>query len=203
MDSTNSSNSSQINQDVTSTAYRKPQNNASVTASQTKCQESLYQSLLPYPKVQAECKNRNYALAMLDNIGGSNSEMSAISLYFYDSLVSQEYPEMANTFHQISMVEMHHLDIFGTLALQLGADPRLWTLNRGRQVYWSPAYNQYSRDIHDILADLIQGEKGAIEKYSNQAKTINDPNVVANLNRIILDEEVHVKTLTMFYDKLC
>mgnify|MGYP006866390731 FL=1 len=35
----------------------------------------------PYPPVQAVGKNRRYAEAMLDNVGGSNSEMSAVAVY--------------------------------------------------------------------------------------------------------------------------
>ena len=35
----------------------------------------------PYPPVQAVGKNRRSAEAMLDNVGGSNSEMSAVAVY--------------------------------------------------------------------------------------------------------------------------
>ena len=38
---------------------------------------------LPYPPVAVDGKNPAYAKAMLDNVGGANSEMSAISLYVY------------------------------------------------------------------------------------------------------------------------
>ena len=39
-----------------------------------------YSSDAPYPPIKAESGNPAYARVMLDNIGGSNSEMSAISL---------------------------------------------------------------------------------------------------------------------------
>ncbi len=46
-----------------------------------------YTADLPYPPIKVEMKNPAYAKAMLDNIGGLNSEMSAISLYVYNNLI--------------------------------------------------------------------------------------------------------------------
>ena len=86
-----------------------------------------YTADLPYPPIKVEMKNPAYAKAMLDNIGGLNSEMSAISLYVYNNLILEEKKEIAAIFHKVSIVEMHHLEIFGKLALQLGEDPRMWT----------------------------------------------------------------------------
>ena len=69
----------------------------------------------PYPPVQAERPNHRYAEAMLDNVGGSNSEMSAVGLYFYGHLAALEVPEAAEIFHRISLVEMHHLEILSLI----------------------------------------------------------------------------------------
>ena len=46
---------------------------------------------------------------------------------------------------------MHHLEIFGRLSLQLGANPRLWTYVMNRTVYWTPSYNKYSMDLSTLL----------------------------------------------------
>ena len=47
-----------------------------------------YSSDAPYPPIKAESGNPAYARVMLDNIGGSNSEMSAISLYVFNQLIT-------------------------------------------------------------------------------------------------------------------
>ena len=84
---------------------------------------------LPYPPVQPETHRKEYAYAMLSNVGSDNSEMSAVSLYFYNSiLLSPQHAAFARCFHQISIVEMHHLDIFASFAHQMGLDPRLWSV---------------------------------------------------------------------------
>jgi len=161
--------------------------------------ETLYfASDKPYPPVRITGQNCCYAKWMLDNIGGSHSEMSTISLYFYDNLMTNEkYADIAYIFHKISIVEMHHLSIFGQLALLLGASPRLWSYNRGRKMYWTPAYNHYSTTLEDLLITALNGERAAIEKYEKQCLLIEDPCITDTLKRIILDEKIHVELIEM------
>lgn len=161
----------------------------------------LYHSDLPYPPVQAGKKNPSYARAMLDNLGGSNSEMSAVSLYFYDSLVTAAQEEISLVFHKINVVEMHHMEIFGTLASQLGADPRLWTFRGTKPTYWTPGYHRYPQKLEMLLRYAIEGEEAAVLKYQKQAKMILDGNIVENLNRIILDEQIHIQILKDLYQR--
>ena len=96
------------------------------TPAETK-KETIFQSSEPYPPIDCSIKNSMYARIMLDNMAGNRSEMSAISLYTYNQLITDEHKEIAAMFHKISIVEMHHLYIFGTLARQLGADHHVIT----------------------------------------------------------------------------
>lgn len=163
----------------------------------------IYQAELPYPPVQAEGPQRRYAAAMLDNQSGINSEISAVTLYFYDHLMTFRVPEIADTFHHISIVEMHHLEIFGTLALQLGENPRLWTHRGRRMAYWSSGFNRYSVALNEILRNAIASEEAAVRKYRQQTTWIQDCCILENLNRIILDEQLHIKILQSLYQKYC
>lgn len=72
--------------------------------------------------------------------------MSAVGQYVYAQLVTEGVPEVAEALRQISMEEMHHLKIFGTLAQQLGADPRLWSVWKGRHVWWTPGVADLSAE---------------------------------------------------------
>lgn len=92
-------------------------------------------STLPYPDIRVAGKNPEYARAILSNIGGDDSEMSAVSLYFYDHVMTLELPDVSQAFHSISIVEMRHLEIFCKIALQLGADPRLWERRGQKKAY--------------------------------------------------------------------
>ncbi len=149
---------------------------------------------LPYPDINPESQNCEYAYEILSNVGGSNSEMTAVSLYFYNSVIlDPTYAHFAKCFHNISIVEMHHMDMFADMAFKLGADPRLWSRCNRRMVYWTPQYNQYPREIRTLIINSINGEEAAIQKYKKQAEYIRDPNIVGLLNRIILDEKRHVE----------
>lgn len=148
----------------------------------------------PWPSIEVVSQNQRYAAAMLSNIGSCNSEMSAISLYVYNSIITKSYFfDIAECFHRISIVEMHHLNIFGELSIMLGADPRLWSYQNGRMRYWSPDCNRYPTRIGALVTNALNGELEAIKKYQTQAKRIDDCNIKAILNRIIADELCHVE----------
>lgn len=163
----------------------------------------LFADPAPYPPIQVWGPDARYAKAMLSNIGSCNSEMSAVSLYFYNSIITRSsFEEVADCFHRISMVEMKHLDIFGRLAFLLGADPRLWSSNGKNPSYWSPGCNQYPGQIIRLLDNAIRGEHAMISKYRQQAAWIKDPNIVDILNRIILDEEHHIQIFHQLYQDI-
>lgn len=155
---------------------------------------SSYASEKPYPPLRVECPNPRYAAEMLSNVGACCSEMSAVSLYLYNSIIlTDENKEFSQIFHKISIVEMRHLDIFAHLAHMLGADPRLWTCNGKRPCYWSPACNRYPMQLNSLITNSLQGEQDTICKYRQQAEEICDAYIVDLLNRIILDEQIHVQ----------
>ncbi|MFT3985738.1 MAG: ferritin family protein [Lachnospiraceae bacterium] len=158
---------------------------------------------LPYPPIQPESHRPEYAYAMLSNVGSSNSEMSAISLYFYNSVIlNPDYTNFARCFHKISIVEMHHLDIFAELAFQMGLDPRLWSMERHRKCYWTPAYNYYPQEIREVIKNSLKGEEAAIQKYTRQAEIICDQNIIDILNRIIIDEKRHVEIFNTMLEQI-
>jgi len=162
-----------------------------------------YQAAGPYPEVWAEGKNRRYGQAILSNVGGGVSEMGAVSIYLYGHFTQSGREEVAECLERIAVVEMHHLSIFSTLARQLGEDPRLWSPFRGGRRYWSPEYLRYYPRLEQMLRYAIEEENAAIRKYSQQARWIRDGNVVANLERIIADERVHIQVLTGLLESYC
>lgn len=146
--------------------------------------------------------NRLYAQMMLDNLSGKNSEMSSLSLYLYNAALACQHKEISEIFQQISIQEMYHAQIFGQLALQMGESPRLWTSDqRGKKIYWSPAYNHYFREIHKLLAEAIRSETRSIDKYSQQLKQIKDDGIYIILQQIIMDEQNHMEILSRLYQK--
>lgn len=157
----------------------------------------------PYPKISVTAPNETYGLMILDNIGSMDSEMSAVAQYLYDHSITQtNFLALKKTFFNIAMAEMHHLDIFMELALKLGMDPRWWSCQDDQRYYWSPSYLNYPNRLDTVLTTAIENECHAIEKYQQQISMINDPYIVAILQRIIEDEQLHVKILKEWETKL-
>ena len=176
-----------------------------------------YQAATPYPPVKISGQNSHYAAAMLDNMAGQNSEMSAVGLYFYAHLVTTGYKDVAEAFLRISMVEMHHLNLFGELAMQLGDNPRLWCRQprSGRYLYWNPACLKYPHiqppapgcripesNVRTILAQAIEGEQAAIHKYMQQTSWIQDVGICDILRRISADEQMHLEIFSRLYHQI-
>lgn len=148
----------------------------------------------PWPPVQAAAPNLRAAEMMLSNLGSCHSEMSAVSLYFYNSTITHDHcPDVSEAFYHISIVEMHHLDIFARLSLLLGADPRLWSGPPRRLRWWSPACISYPRELTPMLQNALHGERDAVSLYKQQAACVGDPGISAILERIILDEKRHIE----------
>lgn len=157
----------------------------------------------PYPEIKVTALNEAYGLMMLDNVGGMNSETSAICQYIYNqSIINEEFHKLKKLFLDISMAEMHHLNIFMSLAMKLGVDPRWWSCLNDQCTYWSPSYLNYPTDLNELLKSAINSEYQAIAKYMEQVKTIDDPYIEAILLRIIADEQRHIKMLKEWESKL-
>lgn len=97
----------------------------------------------------------------------------------------------------ISKVEMFHLYTIGELITMLGGDPRL--ANNACEC-WNADAIDYCQEVHHILAANIASEEGAAAFYQQTAKEIKDPCVSAVLNRLALDEILHVQIFREFLE---
>lgn len=157
----------------------------------------------PYPEPRVVRQNHYYAMLLLEDYAGTVSEMTAINQYFYHHLTFENYPDLENLEECISIIEMHHLDLLGETILLLGVDPEYRTLTNNRANYWSASYVYYGSNICDRLASDIAAEKSAIQQYRYHQYLIDDPNIKELLERIIKDEEYHLKLFGDAAAKYC
>jgi bacterioferritin len=157
----------------------------------------------PYPALRIQGPSPVCVQAMLENIGSCHSEMTAIALYLYDSVLTRErWPKIAEYFHHIMIVEMRHLELFCQAAQLLGADPRLWS-NAGGASYWNASCCSYRKDLPALLNAAAAGESQTIAQYRRQAEQLPDPNICELLKRILLDEEKHLVIFRRLYQEYC
>lgn len=153
---------------------------------------------MPYPAVRVNEKNLHYADILMPLYAGANGELTSIATYGYQSLISEnENKRLSDILECISIAEMQHFHILGKLITKLGTDPILCIRpQRGRMQYWSSYYADHSKEPYRFLKNNIEAEKKSIISYNNAFKEISDKNVRDILDRIIADEEHHIKIFT-------
>lgn len=157
---------------------------------------------LPYPPIKVKGENSKFADLILLNYAGSVSELSAVTQYVYHEIaLKYKFEEVSETIQGISGIEMHHMQMLGELIVKLGKNPGYWICKHKKFNLWTPEFLSYNTNLKKALIVDITGEKEAIAQYRRTTKQIDDQYIVDIIDRIILDEEYHIKLLTELYDK--
>ncbi len=158
---------------------------------------------LPYPPIEVNDRNNELAARLSVLYAGRDSELTAVLQYEYQHIISSEkYAYISDVLDCIGKTEMRHYEMLGKLIVALGADPRIAAQDRGRFVYWNGANVTYSHRIDRMIKDNIANEKRAIAAYNNFLAISNDQKINDVIKRIILDEEHHIKILSMLLEDL-
>lgn len=153
----------------------------------------LYKADLPYPEIDLKVKSMYEVKLLMPSYGGRESETSAIFGYIYGHYVTEDVPgDISNCLSKIAITEMHHHDMLGKAIFQLGGTPYIG----GNYSYWQGGYINYIKDPVSILKNSIAAEKQAIHDYKIVTARSHIPEIKLLIERIILDEEIHIATLT-------
>ncbi|MCI8729266.1 MAG: rubrerythrin [Clostridia bacterium] len=147
---------------------------------------------LPYPKVESDAPNLKDAMIIRETYAGSVSETTAILGYIYDHLILDEIDsDIAAVMKKIAISEMRHLELLGDAIVALGGDPIYY----GMRYPFSGSYVTYRKAVRPILMSRIAGEKSAIRGYRHAIAHLSNESAKALLERIIIDEEIHIDVL--------
>lgn len=129
------------------------------------------------------------------------SELTAILQYIYHHFYMGTYNEEdANVLMGIALAEMHHLDILGEAMLKLGVDPKYIQCPNTKNYFNTSTVSQ-STTPQKMLMDDIQGEMEAIATYKKMLFVLQNEQVAAIIQRIIMDEQLHLETLKTMLEK--
>lgn len=157
----------------------------------------------PYPPIKVCEPNLKYAQMLSCDLAAPKSEFTTITQYIYQNwILNSNYREIADIIARISIVEMHHLDILGQLIILLGGNPRYIALYPNGYNIWNGNLVNYTLDIKQILRNNIENEKIAQDEYISQSKTIKDEYICKILERLALDEKLHVEIFSNYLKKL-
>ena len=164
-----------------------------------------------YPIAAAQTKNQQYVRMIRNAYCGSGCpELDAVMQYFYHSLILRECtPQVSREISNIAICEMHHLELLGQLLCSMGSEPKFFAshcLPHGMQnVWWSarPGRIVYAGELGPALRADIQLKTGIIENYRRIVREISDSGIVRLLERILLDEEEHLRIFTALLQRFC
>ena len=162
-----------------------------------------YKLTLPYPKVISMdgCDAHDVKL-IFPLYSGVIGEFTAIAQYSYQHFVFDEkYPDVSDCIMGIGMVEMHHLQYLGEAIKKLGGDPKF--VNPQKKYWWDGGLVYYNQDLCKALLADLKGETEAYHDYMETAKKVKNPTLAALLERIAMDEKLHMEIFTDMINNCC
>lgn len=156
-----------------------------------------FASDLPYPSLSALRPSLCDLSIISADYAGLTSELTAITQYVYHQLRMKKegLTPVGQTLLSIAMVEMRHLNLLGTAILQLGGDPIFYDQRPCTCAPWSGSWVDYCGDVPAMLRSDLRLEQATIQAYLKQAKQVSQPVLAELLERIVVDERLHVAKL--------
>lgn len=150
---------------------------------------------LPYPSTETLTTDVTSGKILSFAFASAKGELSAILQYVYHKLhLWAINKQCAETLEAIALCEMHHLQILGQAMIKLGVNPRYVQYPNGNCFFNTGCVSQ-SIAPQKMIMDDLRNELEAIAEYKKMLFVLKNEEVQAIVERIILDEQVHVEAL--------
>lgn len=146
--------------------------------------------------------NFTYAAWLYDAYAGSDSELTAVTMYFYQAVILDR-PEFDAIWRPIAYDEIRHLELLGIALRHLGVDPRYGSFRRGHWMDWRSKFVNYATDLCTMLDLNIQDEAKAHAHYLDLAHKIPIPEIQGILTQMAADEERHYHCFAEVKQQFC
>lgn len=159
---------------------------------------------LPYPKLDQLQPDLCAAEIIAPAYASMSSELGAILQYLYHHFQYTErgMEKYATAMEDIAISEMTHFELLGTALIRLGVDPVFTARPPRRYDYFNTSRIAYSTYPQKMLLDDIQGERMAIAQYEDMICRLRNEEVAALIQRIVMDERLHVQILSGLLEEL-
>lgn len=152
----------------------------------------------PYENVNINTVLESDVVSLLIvSYSGIKGELTATIQYSYQSFYSKlKNEDLHEIIEEISITEMHHLEILSQILLSQKKDPkfcRYVDINPDICEPWSANNINYEKDIAKFLEYNIRLEQSAIETYNRIIESTDSVELRSIINRIIEDEKAHLK----------
>lgn len=156
---------------------------------------------LPYPSTEVLQKDVRSGQIISFAYATLRGELTATLQYLYHKFYFANVDsDDASVIQSIAVAEMKHLDILGEAMLKLGVSPKFVQCPNS-QAYYNASVVSQATTPSKMLMDDIQGEMNAIADYQKMLFVLKNEQVEAIIQRIILDEQLHLETLKKLLTK--
>lgn len=150
---------------------------------------------LPYPSTETLSVDVTSGKILSFAFASATGELSAILQYVYHQLhLSGTNKQCAETLEAIALCEMRHLQILGQAMINLGVNPR-YVQHPNSNCFFSASCVSQSVAPQKMIMDDLRSELETIAEYKKMLFVLKNEEVQAIVERIILDEQVHVEAL--------
>ena len=162
------------------------------------------QENLPYPDPEELTENPALVKIIAPAYAGLESELSAILQYVYQHIIFENLglDEYAEILLNISITEMKHMELLGSAILNLGALPIYTALPPCPVNFYSSRCVSRSHTPEKTILDDIAAERMAIAEYTKMRCELQDEKLAALIQRIRMDEELHLRTFERIFREL-
>ena len=159
---------------------------------------------LPYPSTDNLLPDPAAAKIIAPAYASAHSELATILQYTYHTFRFEDERQDKNKelLEGISVCEMRHLKILGNTLLKLGTDPKFVANPPAQTNFFNTSQISYSKTPIKMLLDDIAGEMGAIKGYESMLRQLKNEAVAAVIQRILLDEYLHLDRLRAAFSEL-
>jgi bacterioferritin len=156
-------------------------------------------SHLPYPDIGALTADMHAASILYFAYATPRGELNATLQYVYHSYFAAKYSDLLLS---IAIAEMKHLEIIGQALVKLGIDPQYRQTPSSNAEYFDAGLVDYSTSIRKMIAADIKGELNAIADYQKMTFLLRNDTVKTLVERIIVDEKMHLEALQGVFSSL-
>jgi bacterioferritin len=110
--------------------------------------------------------------------------------------------KQARSMENIAMAELIHMQILGKTLIKLGIDPVYTAKPPIRSGFFNTSRISTAKAPQKMLMDDIAAETQAINNYNQALKRLRNEEAAAVIQRIILDEKLHLEELKELLSQL-
>lgn len=157
---------------------------------------------IPYPTLDTIDTDVRSGQILSFAYATNNGEVTATLQYSFQHFVLDTYDKkIAYTLQQIALAEMTHVEILAKTMLRLGVTPTFTQYPNSRRYYDTSCVSQ-TTTLSKMLMDDLKSELNAIVEYKKIVAALQNDQVAAIVERIILDEQLHVETIKQLMSQL-